>query len=394
MVSTINELVPETGIDQPVQVIRDNFARAKLEIEELQDGKVSVTGDIMTGVLRLLSATTATLPSPAANTAGILYNTDTSSVAFSNGSNWIDVISDGDLVSTNNLSDVANGQTAINNLTSGNTVTASVLQVEDNSGDLQVWSLEEDSVSPTNDLIIGYASVELIRIDQTGDSTFTGSISFDGNLIAVGDDTNIDINITPKGTGQVVLDGLNWPSADGTNGQVLTTDGAGNLTFQTSAGGGLNDVVDDTTPQLGGDLDVNGSSIVSTASNDIVLDPSGLGRVEFGGVFYSQRLDDVLTASATNEVLFSYDASTYGATFVDYALRRDVGSKIGTLKILNDSSTASLFDNGQDISSPGVTFSAAINGSNVEVRYTSTAGSSGSISYSTRQWFVDDYPPF
>lgn len=39
----------------------------------------------------------------------------------------------------------------------------------------------------------------------------------------------------------------------------------------------LSEVLGDTTPQLGGDLDVNGNSIVSTGSNDINLDPA-VGR--------------------------------------------------------------------------------------------------------------------
>jgi len=57
-------------------------------------------------------------------------------------------------------------------------------------------------------------------------------------LTASGDDTNIDINITPKGSGQVVLDGLKYPSADGTADQILKTDGSGNLSFVDAGGGG------------------------------------------------------------------------------------------------------------------------------------------------------------
>ncbi|MFZ8903842.1 MAG: phage tail fiber protein [bacterium] len=40
-----------------------------------------------------------------------------------------------------------------------------------------------------------------------------------------------NISITPDTTGQIILDGLSWPTADGTTGQVLKTDGAGNLSF-------------------------------------------------------------------------------------------------------------------------------------------------------------------
>ena len=43
--------------------------------------------------------------------------------------------------------------------------------------------------------------------------------------------------------------------------------------------GTLNNVVEDTTPQLGGDLSVNGNSIVSTANGNITLAPNGTGVV-------------------------------------------------------------------------------------------------------------------
>jgi len=64
------------------------------------------------------------------------------------------------------------------------------------------------------------------------------NIKIDGNSIT-STDTNGDINITPDGTGKVVLDGLNYPTADGTDGQVLTTDGSGNIAFEDAGGAGI-----------------------------------------------------------------------------------------------------------------------------------------------------------
>jgi len=62
-----------------------------------------------------------------------------------------------------------------------------------------------------------------------------------GNLDVNGNDivsvSNGDITITPDGTGQIVLDGLNWPTADGSADQVLKTDGLGQLSFVDVAGG-------------------------------------------------------------------------------------------------------------------------------------------------------------
>ena len=45
------------------------------------------------------------------------------------------------------------------------------------------------------------------------------------------------------------------------------------------SGGGSNDIVNDTTPQLGGNLDVNGRSIVSTSNGNININADGDGNV-------------------------------------------------------------------------------------------------------------------
>ena len=51
---------------------------------------------------------------------------------------------------------------------------------------------------------------------------------------------------------------------------------------------GITDVVDDTTPQLGGNLDVNGNSIVSASNGDIAITPHGTGDVVLDGLKYPQ----------------------------------------------------------------------------------------------------------
>jgi len=57
-------------------------------------------------------------------------------------------------------------------------------------------------------------------------------------LTADGDDADINLNITAKGTGNIVLDGQVWPNSDGTADQVLTTDGSGNLSWETESATG------------------------------------------------------------------------------------------------------------------------------------------------------------
>ena len=66
-------------------------------------------------------------------------------------------------------------------------------------------------------------------------------------LAAAGDDTNIDLAITPKGSGSLVLDGLSWPNADGSADQVIKTDGSGNLSFADGGGDGWTYLSDQAT---------------------------------------------------------------------------------------------------------------------------------------------------
>ena len=55
------------------------------------------------------------------------------------------------------------------------------------------------------------------------------NLDVNGNSIVSASNGNIPI--TPNGSGKVVLDGLSWPTADGSNGYVLKTDGSGNLSW-------------------------------------------------------------------------------------------------------------------------------------------------------------------
>jgi hypothetical protein len=75
---------------------------------------------------------------------------------------------------------------------------------------------------------------------------------------------------TFDGSGNVTKIGQDSPSS----GQFLKWDGS--KWVADSAGG---DVVDDTSPQLGGDLDVNGNKITSASNADVTIEPNGTGDV-------------------------------------------------------------------------------------------------------------------
>lgn len=75
----------------------------------------------------------------------------------------------------------------------------------------------------------------------------------------------------------------------------------------TTADSALQDVVDDTTPQLGGNLDVNGNSIVSASNGNIAITPNGTGNVSLGNFTFD--VDQTVGAGQDDYVL-TYDHST------------------------------------------------------------------------------------
>ena len=110
-----------------------------------------------------------------------------------------------------------------------------------------------------------------------------GDLDVNGRTITSA--SNGNIAITPNGSGSVIIDGLSHPQADGNAGQVLKTDGSGQLAFasvSSLAGAGIQNVSDDSSPQLGGNLDLVTHSIVTTSNRDINLTPNGSGKVVVG----------------------------------------------------------------------------------------------------------------
>ena len=237
---------------------------------------------------------------------------------------------------------------------------------------------------------------------------------------------NGNVEIAANGTGKVKIGNLYMPADAGSNGNVLAVDGSGNLSFvsnsqsvghtavnytaadtsadshfagidtelgdlTTALAGKLTTVADDTTPQLGGNLDVNGNSLVSTANGNIVLAPNGTGAVVVGGMTVEKKADLTITDDNTvGSAVYSYTAAGNDAVFIDYVLHRGVdGTKYGTLALATDGTAVDMVATGGEMGATGVTFTAAIAAGTVTVSYTSTAtGNSGVMAFTVRRWGV------
>jgi hypothetical protein len=112
-----------------------------------------------------------------------------------------------------------------------------------------------------------------------------------------------------------------------TTGQTLVWDAAtSRFAPGQGSGGSGGDLVSDTTPQLGGDLDVNGNAIVSTSNGDIELTPNGTGRVVLSGQRFpaassslTGTVTDVDAVREPNTLTLSNTAGLFGNEIINFS---------------------------------------------------------------------------
>lgn len=132
----------------------------------------------------------------------------------------------------------------------------------------------------------------------------------------------------------------------------------------------LANVVEDTTPQLGGDLDLNSKVVLGNLQRAALASPSSFIEEEYKHAV-------ALSASQTNTVLsdLSFAHASFEGLEVTYKIKEATSNKvrIGRLRIVTNGTDISVVDDYAESADVGVTWSAVVNGANIDVRYSSTA---------------------
>ena len=123
------------------------------------------------------------------------------------------------------------------------------------------------------------------NVTIAGDLTITGDditgTNTEGNLL-IADGTILTIAVGSLSEISTVANDDVLLAVD-TSGGGLKKIARSTLVSGLATSGAISNVVEDTTPQLGGDLDVNGNGLVSTSNGNIALTPNGTGVVRIDG---------------------------------------------------------------------------------------------------------------
>jgi hypothetical protein len=138
-----------------------------------------------------------------------------------------------------------------------------------------------------------------VIVDSNKDLTGLRNLTISGDLTVSGDDITMGTNTAGN---LLIADGTNFNSiAVGDLSEISTVANDDVFLAIDTSGGGLkkiarsavvsglassaaiSNVVEDSTPQLGGDLDVNGNGLTSTSNGNIALTPNGSGVVRIDG---------------------------------------------------------------------------------------------------------------
>jgi len=210
----------------------------------------------------------------------------------------------------------------------------------------------------------------IIKSGTTTALTFSGAdVTIAGDLTVSGDDITMGTNTAGN---LLVADGTNFNSvAVGSLSEISTVANDDVFLAVDTSGGGLKKITrsavvaglatssaisnlsEDSTPQLGGDLDVNGNDIVSVSNGNINLLPNGSGKVimdgngSSGGITITDGNIDIRTGTgAVSKVKFYCESSNAHAQTLQAAPHSASSSAVvvlptasGTLVASGDSST-------------------------------------------------------
>lgn len=252
-----------------LQTWDDTFPHAAATVEYVQDAVSNaggIGGTISVGEIAIGNVTANTI----VGSPLLTFNAGTLSV-LGGASFLAQVQADGFVIPAGTSDDVLLGDGTTTSLAGigGGSIGGSIAdnQIAVGNG---ADAIDGSSALTFDGTLLGMPIANAIRFGSQAQIDYSGGL----RMVTLATGTNLemvtglngDINLTSgdnvaiSSTNGTTIEGLTYPSADGTNGQVVTTDGSGNLTFSTPAGGGIGGSIADNQVAFGVGTDIGGEA--------------------------------------------------------------------------------------------------------------------------------------
>ena len=214
-----------------------------------------------------------------------------------------------------------------------------------------------------------------VIVDSNKDISGFRNLSITGDLTVAGDDITMGTNTAGN---LLVADGTNFNSiAVGDLSEIssvanddvfvaVDTSGGGLKKITRSAivaglatSGAISNVSEDTTPQLGGDLDLNGNDIVTTSNANLELAPNGTGKVVVKGNTNQGAIQFNCEANSHGQIVIAAPHSEAASNTLT------LPSTGGDARLVSTSSTATLTN--KTLTSPKINEDVAVTATATEI---------------------------
>jgi len=201
-----------------------------------------------------------------------------------------------------------------------------------------------------------------IRLGQGGSVSFKDAVTSVASLPTAGNNIG-DIRATIDTHNLYMWNASSW--------DLMTTGGGGG-----SPGGPTGSV------QFNSSGSFNGDSQLTWDNSGKILGLNGLA------IHALSSTVSLVNNQAAPVTAFSYSATTYNFSVIEFSLSRNISKAVGILLIANDAASATLTQAFADLNNDlGVLFTASVSAGNVNIQYTTTnTGFNAFLRYSIRQW--------
>ena len=257
-------------------------------------------------------------PTTSLDAGDLYFNTSDNELKAYNGTSWQTTALSSAL--QNNISIVAGEITAQEDLgsiadaidtSSGNnidTVANNITNINTVAGDTTAINAVASDASDIGTVATNIANVNTVAGNNTNINTVAGNNTNINTVAGISSDVTsvagISSNVTTVANNLSSINNFearyrvasSEPSTSLDEGDLYYNTTTNSLNYYNGSSfvavvaGAMTSLLSDTTPQLGGNLDVNGNSIVSVSNGDITIAPNGSGEINLNGTVNTDNL--------------------------------------------------------------------------------------------------------